>query len=345
MLDTWATLNDALFWSLSQKETYAWWAAAMLVGAIAFPLAFVFFHRLPDRGYVFSKPLGLVLLGYILWIGATLGLFPNDRGSVILILIGLAIAALIVAGRRRSELAAFVREKWRYILLVEGLFTLTLVVAASLRSFISGIEHAEKPMDFAFLNGILRADQFPAEDPWLAGHDVPLYHFGHIMVASLTRLTGLPSSITFNLALALIGGMAAIAVFGLVYNLIITRASPRSAVLFGLVGVGLLLVLANMEGLFELIRRYGIGSTGFYGVIDIDGLDGPIKCSQTPNSCSEWYPNEWWFWWRATRISTQWDWREFPFFTFMLGDLHAHLLSIPFVIDRKSTRLNSSHIP
>ncbi len=327
------------WWSLGQPETYVWWAAAMLVGLVAFPLTFAFFHRLPDRGYAFSKPLGLVFLAYILWMGSTLGLFPNNRGSIILILVGLALASVVVAGRRRDELRGFVQERWPYILLIESLFAVTLVIVASLRSYISAIDGTEKPMDFAFLNGVLRADQFPAKDPWLAGHDIPLYHFGHIMIGALTKFTGLSSSMTFNLGLALIGGLAAVAVFGVVYNLIVMRGRPAGAILFGLVAAGLLLILANIEGVFELVRAHGGGSSRFfYALVDIDGLDGPA-------SSQKWYPDEWWFWWRATRVSTQWDWRETPFFTFLLGDLHAHLLSIPFVLMGIGIALNTLRWP
>ncbi len=334
-------VRDALFWSLSQKETYVWWAAVLLVGLVSFPLTFAFFRFLPDRGYAFTKPVGLILLGYILWIGATVGIFPNSRLTIALILVGLAAASIFVAFRRRDELWAFIRSRWGYILLVEALFAVALTVAISLRSYVAEIMWIEKPMDFAFLNGILRSDSFPPEDPWLAGHTNPMYIFGHIMVAALTKLTGLSSAITFNLGLALAAALAAVAVFGLVHNLLIVRARPHTAVLFGLVAVGLLLVLANMEGVFELFRRHGIGNQGFYGLLDINGLDGPVDCKQNPGNCTEWYPTEWLAtWWRATRMATNDDWREFPFFTFLMGDLHAHTLSIPFVLVGAGVALN-----
>src|SRR4030042_1673950 len=169
---------DALFWSLSQKETYVWWAAVFLVGLAAFPLTFAFFRFLPDRGYAFAKPLGLVLMTYALWIGVTLSILPNNRLSLILILEGMALASIIVAARRRSESRAFLRDRFRYILLVEALFAVSLVVAVSLRSYIAEINWNEKPMDFEFLNAILRADSFPPQDPWLPGHTLPMYIFG-----------------------------------------------------------------------------------------------------------------------------------------------------------------------
>jgi uncharacterized membrane protein len=334
-------LGEALWWSLGQKETYIWWAAIQLVGLVAFPLTFAFFQRLPDRGYTFAKPLGLVLLGYILWMGSTIGLFPNGRGAVILILAVLAIMSFIVASRRWREMGDFLIRNWGYVFFVEALFAITLVVAASLRSYVADIAATEKPMDMAFLNAVVRGDQFPVEDPWLAGHSVPLYYFGHVMIGALTMFTGLRTGVTFNLGLALIGALSAIGIFGLVYNLLIGRGRPLAAVVFGMVAVGLLLVLANMEGLFELMARHGVGNARFYQAIGIDGLDGPTNCKANAGDCGKWYPTAWWFWWRATRIATQWDWREFPFFTFMLGDLHAHLLSIPFVLMAMAIALNT----
>jgi hypothetical protein len=322
-------------------ETLIWWAAIQLVGLIAFPLTFAFFQRLPDRGYAFAKPLGLVFLGYILWMGATVGVFPNGRGAVILILAVLAIVSLIVASRRWEEISDFVNRTWGYILFVEVLFAGALIVGAFLRSYTADIAATEKPMDIAFLNAVVRGDQFPVEDPWLAGGSVPLYHFGHVMIGALTLFTGLRTGVTFNLGLALIGALSTIAIFGLVYNLLIGRGRPLAAAVFGMVAVGLLLFLSNMEGLFELMARHGVGNARFYQAIGIDGLEGPTDCNADPGNCTEWYPTAWWFWWRATRIATQWDWREFPFFTFMLGDLHAHLLSIPFVLTAMAIALNT----
>jgi len=323
------------------RETLIWWSAIQLVGLIAFPLTFAFFQRLPDRGYAFAKPLGLALLGYILWMGATIGLFPNGRGAVILILAVLALVSFVVASRRWREMGEFLSRGWMYVLFVEALFAVALVVAAYLRSYVAEIAWTEKPMDIAFLSAVVRDHQFPAQDPWLAGHSVPLYYFGHVMIGALTLFTGLRTGVTFNLGLALIGALSAVAILGLVYNLLVVHGRSRAAMVFGMVAVGLLLVLANMEGLFELMARHGVGNARFYEFVGIDGLTGPTDCKANAGDCTEWYPTAWWFWWRATRIATQWDWREFPFFTFMLGDLHAHLLSIPFVLMAMAIGLNT----
>ncbi|KPJ50447.1 MAG: hypothetical protein AMJ38_01795 [Dehalococcoidia bacterium DG_22] len=326
-----------LSWSLGQPETYIWWAAAMLVGLIAFPLTFAFFHRLPDRGYAFTKVIGLLLLSYCLWIGATLGLFPNSRGSIILILILLALPSAALAGRYRQELSAFLRNGWPYLLLIEGLFFSAFALAVSLRSFAPEIQWGEKPFELAFVNAINRSEFFPADDPWLSGHSISYYHFGYLMASTLTKLTGLGTNVTFYLTLSLVVALAATAIFGVVYNLLAsarmtTQRAPAAApslvpraAIFGLAGAGLLLLVSNLEGVFEMLAAHGIGSSAFYDWVGVYNLNGP-------ESTDEWYPTKFWWWWRATRIGSNWDIQEFPFFSFHFGDLHPHVLALPFTI-------------
>ncbi|KPK47255.1 MAG: hypothetical protein AMJ77_03720 [Dehalococcoidia bacterium SM23_28_2] len=318
-------------------ETLTWWATAELIGAIAFPIAFVFFNRLPDRGYAFSKVIGILLVSYSLWIGATLGIYPNARGSIILIMVLLAVLSAVLIGRHRQELGAFLRGGWRYLLLVEALFSSTLVLAVFLRSFAPEIQWGEKPFELAFVNGIQRSEFFPPDDPWLSGHSISYYYFGYLMASTLTKFTGLGANVTFYLSLSLVAALAATTVFGVVYNLLASArmsgertlaAAPRlmpRAVIFGLAAAGLLLLMSNLEGVFEMLAAHGIGSAGFYERVGIYDLNGP-------ESTDEWYPTKFWWWWRATRIGSNWDIQEFPFFSFHFGDLHPHVLALPFTI-------------
>lgn len=334
------------------KEALAWWFAISLIGAAAFPLAFALFDRLPDRGYAFTKVVGLLLVSYALWMGATIGLFPNSRGSIVLLLILMAALSLAVASRYRQPLGDFLRGGWRYILFVEAFFALTFAAAALLRSYAPEIQWGEKPFELAFLNALHRNEMFPPQDPWLSGHSISYYYFGYLMMAALTKLTGLATGVTFYLSLSLVASLAATAVFGVVYNLIassrlraepLLKAAPQllpRAVGFGLAGAGLLLLVSNLEGVFELMARHGVGSNGFYGKLGVYGLDGPYDCQALPSDCSEWYPTRFWWWWKATRIGSPWDIQEFPFFSFHFGDLHPHVIGLPFVITAGGLALN-----
>jgi YYY domain-containing protein len=323
-------------------EALAYWFVATLIGAAAFPLAFAFFSRLPDRGYAFARVVGLLLVGYGLWIGATVGLFPNSRGSVILLIVLLAVASLAAVRGHRRELADYFRTGWRYLLFVELFFAGAFAAAVTLRSFVPEIQGGEKPFELAFLNALARNDTFPPEDPWLAGSPISYYYFGYLIMGGLTNLTGLGGNVTFFLSLSLVAALAATAIFGVVYNLIVASrpagpavrgpALPPRAVVFALAAAALLLVVSNLEGVFELMARHGIGSQGFYGKLGVFGLEGPYDCDASPGDCREWYPTRFLWWWWATRMGSIWDIQEFPFFSFHFGDLHPHVIGLPFVI-------------
>jgi YYY domain-containing protein len=314
-------------------EAITWWLAIELIGLAAFPLAFVFFRFLPDRGYSFSKVFGLLLLSYFVWIGASAHVIPNHRWSIILLLVLITAVSLAVAAHRRTEIAGFLRERWHHLLIMETLFSIVFFFALLLRSYVPDIGSVESPYDFAFINGIIRSDYFPAKDPWLSGHSIPIYHFGYLIIATLTKLTSIPSRITFNLSLALIVALTFSAAFGLVYNLVAERSSLKVMLFFGLLGVFLLAAMGNVEGFFELLAAHGIGSHGFYSALDIAGLNGP-------RSTTAWYPTEWNWYGRAVQIAGGPAEREFPFFSFLQGYVHGHTLALPFVLMAAGVALN-----
>lgn len=308
-------------------DVITWFLVLEIITVISFPLTFAFLGRLPDRGYSFAKMLGLVIMGFLLFTGATLGFFANGRGAVILILIVMAVASAVIAARRREELRAFLGEHWGYVLMIEGLFLVSFVTAAWLRSFVPDLTGTEKPSEFAFLNAVLRSEEFPAYDPWLTPFSLSYYYFGFVIVGGLITLTAVPPEIGFNVAVAMITALTIVGAFGLVYNLVAAVSTVRRAMVFGFVGVLLIALLGNLEGLFELMVAHNIGSDSLYSWIGIEGLN-PAEASGT----AEWYPDKSFFWWRSTRIPSSWDIKEYPFFSFLLGDLHPHVMVMPFTL-------------
>jgi YYY domain-containing protein len=305
------------------KDTLLWLLALECIGIAAFPITFVFFRQLPDRGYSLAKPLGLLLLAYGLWVSASAHVLPNTQLSIILLTLCLVAISIAVLTRHGDEFLTYIQHHWRLVLVIEAIFLAVFLSAAYYCSYVPSIGGGEEPVDLAFLNGILRSKYFPPSDPWLSGHSIPYYYFGHLIVATLTKLTGIPSSITFNLARALVAALIAVGGFGIVYNLVAISSSRGRAILFGLVGVLFLVALSNLEGVFELLATHGIGSHGFYGLLDINGLDGP-------RSSHAWYPTEYWWWGRAQTLSGPWDSHDFPFAAIILGGIHAEHVVIPF---------------
>ena len=313
------------------KETLLFWLSAQGAALAVLPLCYRLFGRLPDRGYAFSKPLGVLGLGYLFWLGGMLKLWPTDRGGVLLALLLLAIASLAAVGGQRRSLGGYLRAMWPYALLVECLFFSALVVAVYFRSFVPELVWGEKPFELAFLKAVVRSDSFPPRDPWLSGHGINYYYFGYVEAAALTHLSGLATGVTFWLMLCLVAALAAMGAFGLGYNLVALRrgrALDEVAALFGLLAAGLLLLVGNLAGLFELTARHGLGGEGFYRALGIFGLS-PYDCAARPQDCRAWYPTAFWWWWKATRMGSGLEVQEFPIFSFQFGDLHPHVLALP----------------
>ena len=61
----------------------AWYLAALAGGFVALPLSFRLFRHLPDRGYTFSKALGLLATGWVFWFLGSLGFLRNDAPGVL----------------------------------------------------------------------------------------------------------------------------------------------------------------------------------------------------------------------------------------------------------------------
>lgn len=316
-------------------QVVSWWAAVEALGLLALPLSLKVFRNLPDKGYAFSKILGLLCFSYVIWLSASTRLLPNHRLTMLFFL--LAFSSLFVLWLRRhpATITKQLQACRPAILTTEIVFLSTFVLWIVVRSYSPAILATEKPMDFAFLNSILRTSYFPPPDPWLSGFSLNNYYFGHCIVAVLTKLTDVPSAVGFNLAIALIFSLVAIGIFSLVYNLICARNSKgqRQAIAFGLLGIMLVLIAGNLEGILELFYSRGAGSPEFWKWLNIKGLVQPYVSGQ-------WYPTEHWWWWRATRVidtfvngqSLDYTITEFPIFSFLLADMHAHLLALPFAL-------------
>lgn len=317
-------------------DAVLWLIGIEVIGLVAIPLAFVALGGLKDRGLTLAKPLGMLLIGYLTWILSSAHILPNASFGPQAALILLAAAAAWIVYRKGDELLAHVRSQWKVLLVAEAVFLAVFIGWTLYRAFDPAISHTEQPMDLAFLNASMRTDFAPPEDPWLRGEGVSYYYFGFWMMGALANLTGAVSTVAYNLSLALIPAMAAAGSVGLVYNLVRADGGRlRIALASGVLASVLLVAAANLEGVLEFMRANALGSDRFWGWMAIDGLDG-----SAPQLAEGWRPNEFWWWWRSSRVINTFDGgqgidftiQEFPFFSTLLGDLHPHFLSLPFVV-------------
>ena len=253
-----------------------WLITVEIIGLAVFPLAYFLLPKLSDRGYGLSKPLGLLLIGYVAWILSVLHLLPSVRATLFGLVLLLAASSAVLLYIHREEMTAFLKRRWRLIAITEIVFLIFFLGWALFQAYDPAINHTEQPMDFAFLNASLESTFGQPEDPWLRGESISYYYFGYWMMGVVSELSGVASNFSYNLSLALVPAMAAAAVLSLVASMVrFDRGSLDTAVFAG-IGAGLLLiVVSNLEGVLEFMYANAIGSQGFYDWLGIQGLDGP----------------------------------------------------------------------
>jgi YYY domain-containing protein len=265
-----------------------WWLLLEALGLLALPLTFPLFGPRMAHGYPFAKIVALLVVTYIAWL---LG-FVIPLGTALYGTLGaLVVAAVALALLQRDRLGAWLRAGgWRELVRHDVLWTVGFLFFVFQRWMAPDIFGAEKYMDFAFLNGIIRADGMPPPDPWMSGDTINYYYFGYLMFSNLLRLAPLPVIIGYNLCVATIGGLAFSQTAAVV--LAITRNWNLS-----LLGGCMSAFLGNLDGFLQLLEKGTLRSMDY---------------------------------WRSSRVVAKGDTiNEFPFFSTIHGDLHPHFMVLP----------------
>ncbi|HLF73113.1 MAG TPA: DUF2298 domain-containing protein [Anaerolineales bacterium] len=335
----------------------SWYLLLTFLGWLTFPLAYYLFPSLADRGYSLARAFGLLVWGYVFWLFAMFRIAQNDLGGLLLGLVVLGGLSAWAFLRCRAEIIEWARSNRGLIWTSETLFLLAFGLMALFRAANPEIVGTEKPMELMFINGIMNSPTFPPRDLWLSGYSISYYYFGYVMASMLALFTGAPATLAFNLMIALIFALSALGAYGILYNLLARSqlptskdgspiSTPRSSFLFPLLAPLFLLLVSNIEGFLEILHRRGLfwrDGTNFWTWLEIPELrDAPAQPLQ-------WIPERFWWWWRASRVVQDYDltgrWTgdvidEFPAFSYLLGDLHPHVLAMPFNLLAVAVALN-----
>lgn len=320
-----------------------WWLGLQVLGLAALPLTLRVFRGLPDRGWLLARPFGLLLTSFVFWHAVTWAL-PNSRGSVVAAVV---LVAAISWWLGRSYLGDLRHHLWRlrwHLLVGELLFLLAFVFYLFVRSHLPSLDVNEKPMELAMLNGVLRSQRFPPLDPWFAGHSISYYYFGYVITALMTRLTDLRAEVGFNLMLGTLFSLTATGAYAIASNLGCLARGAAAAVgpsiRVGLVGLTFVLLMGNLETPLEVLNAHSLLPAPVRAQFVIRGMPPPAAdATFFPDASRD---PEWW--WRASRVvwtgpapgqppdSRPQDYtiNEFPYFSFLIGDLHPHLFGLGF---------------
>lgn len=366
-----------MFWDWLSREGWmlpTWWLLVTLAGTAVFPLSVRLLGGLPDKGYTVSRALGMLLVAFVYWIMASYGFIANTTSGMILawfIVLILGLLAYFNLGERLNW-REYWRENRRMIIVAEVLFITLFAIMFVYRAYQNDTATTEKPMEMMFISSIMRSEAFPPNDAWMAGYSISYYHFGYIMTAMLTMLSGLHSGYGFSMMIALIFSLTGLTVFGVGYNLARSRAfswvshirdtavSKNPAIFVGLLATIFVLIMGNFQmPLVEMPYRSQSAPASYFewwgmqGFTDMDAIgysheNSPLSIT-TPLDNPQSWGRDWW-WWHTSRILTDYNFDgsrapiqpidEVPAFSFVLMDLHPHVLALPFVTLAISMAIN-----
>jgi YYY domain-containing protein len=342
----------------------SWYILLTLLGLLTLPLGFYLFPALADRGYTLGRSFGLLIWGYVFWLFASFRIAQNDIGGLLLGLLILGGFSAWAFLQCRTEIVEWFHANRRLILTTESLFLLAFGFMAIVRAANPEIVGTEKPMELMFINGIMNSPTFPPRDLWLSGYSISYYYFGYVMASMLALFTGVPATMAFNLMISLVFALSAVGAYGILYNLLANYFLPRNIPARSITDEShpistqsvqspfppllaplFLLIVSNIEGFLEVLHTRGLfwrEGSNFWTWLDIPDL------RDASTQTGAWLPDRFWWWWRASRVIQDYELNgtfrevidEFPFFSYLLGDLHPHVLAMPFNLLAIAVALN-----
>lgn len=364
----------------------AWWSAMLVIGIAVLPLTQLIFRKFEDKGWLFSKTLGLFITAWALWAANCTGVLTFTQRNAFLVIGVIAAvnygAAAVVIHRRgaaalpaedaatqtanagRSARAAAPADEgllgnWRLIVIEELLFLGMLMLCVYIIGFRPEVYGTEKFMDYAFMTSMMRSLKMPFADPWYAGSPINYYYGGQYVAAFLTKLAGSSAGEGYTLARALVTTCSFVLPFALVRELMRTRLGKQDATAEAAVAAAAAgseadaaaadeagtAAAAGEDGAADEAKRDRTGLisalTGLFAGVAVAfcgnfhyviyGIILPIVHKIQGTYYSFWFPD-------STRyIGYDPDLpdktiHEFPAYSSILGDLHAHYVNIMFVV-------------
>jgi YYY domain-containing protein len=331
-----------------------WYAFIFVLGLVTYPILRRALPGLGDKGYPLARSLGLVLLACVSWLAGSAGI-PVTRLTVAIVFAALVLAGLVMGWLQRGELSEEWKSRRRYFLLIEGLFLAFFIIDLIIRLANPDLWHpskgGERPMDFSYFNAMIKSSTFPPYDPWFAGGYINYYYYGFVLVAMPVKLLGIVPSLAYNFILPTLFAIVAVGAFCIGWNLLdSTRTQEQRSeggtgsfwadtrLIAGGLAAALMVGLGNL-GTVRMIYRALQQLAAPGGVIDpanifqrlawtAQGLALTIGGQTLPIGRGEWY-------WNPSRVIPPGggnEITEFPLFTFLYSDLHAHMLAMPLAL-------------
>ncbi len=322
-----------------------WYLVLFVLGVVVYPTTRIIFRGLKEKGYAFSRLFGMLLLATLVWILGSLSV-SVERWLISLVFIGILGFNGWLFWKNKQAIQEEFKENRKVFLQVELVFLAFFIFFTLVRLGNPDLWHeykgGEKPMDFAYFNAIIKSSIFPPYDPWYAGGYINYYYFGSVIAGIFTKWLGVIPSIAYNFSLVTFFAFVGSAAFGIGWNFQAKRIEKRNErkksftpLQAGIIFAVAVLIIGNlgtismlMSGFKQVAINAGLqNGSGFFDSIALwfKGLFLVLK-----GTSFTYYPGDWY--WIPSRTIPGEAITEFPYFSFLYGDPHAHLYAYPITL-------------
>ncbi|HEY5040253.1 MAG TPA: DUF2298 domain-containing protein, partial [bacterium] len=301
------------------RAWFSWLLFLMVLGWLAMPLTLKLFSSMPSGAYSLSKVLGFFIFAWVVWFFTSLKLCRFTFGSCWLWFLLLAVLSAFGFWKNQKSIKTLYSKWGKAWLIQEGAFALAFLLFTIVRMYNPHIHDpvgegynggGEAGMDYGFLASVVRGETFPPQNMWMAGQPIGYtFYYGHLMMGVLTKTLGLVPAITYNLSLITLFAMIFSGAFGVAYAISGRLAS-------GWIAGTICAVTGNPAGAkqyMEAIHQCFV-SRSFSPLLDgTYDFWGPTRVIPFGNGS-------------GSTIN------EFPYFSVLFGDMHAHTLAMPFAM-------------
>ena len=307
---------------------WTWYLLALVLGVAAMPLTGRLFRRFDDKGWIFSKVTAIAITGFLTWFLVAVKILKFTTVTCVAVTVACTVLSILLYRKEQKE--GFECIPFKHLNLVyaeELLFFAFFLLWTYLAGFHPAAYGTEKFMDYGFMEAMMRSKTLPATDLWYSQGKINYYYGGQYFAVFLTKLSGTKVELTYNLMRTFVAGLAFIMPFSLVYQMVRDRMGWKVTGAAGKVSAwkkGIPAVTGALAGI-------AVSIAGNMHYVIYACIIPWIQKLKGEEVSSYWFPD-------ATRyigFNPDVDDKtihEFPCYSFVLGDLHAHVVDIMFVL-------------
>lgn len=302
---------------------WTWWLLAGVLGLCAMPLTGRLFQGFADKGWIFSKALAIAVTGFFTWFLVSIKLAAfTTLTCVAVVLIFVVCCIGLFLYQSRKGIWCMPEGHGDLVFWEEVIFFAAFLMWTYFAGFHPQAYGTEKFMDYGFMEAMMRSTTLPATDLWYSQGKINYYYGGQYFAVFLTKLSVTKVAKTYNLMRTFVAAFAFAMPFSLVYQMVRDRMDGQLT--------GKKKCVPGLAGLTAGISL-SLAGNGHY-IVYKWVLPWIQKLQGVESDSSYWFPD-------ATRYIGYNPYREedrtiheFPSYSFVLGDLHAHVVNILFVL-------------